>query len=59
MIHVANGEMIIAAWMPRAKSQRQRTISKAAIATCAPVFSTRRMVKEYATRLYLGVPTLP
>jgi starch phosphorylase len=33
--------------------------SKAAIATCAPVFSTRRMVKEYATRLYLGVPTLP
>ena len=33
--------------------------SKAAIATCAPVFSTRRLVKEYATRLYLGVPTLP
>ncbi len=31
--------------------------SKAAIATCAPVFSTRRMVKEYATRLYLGAPT--
>jgi len=27
--------------------------SKAAIATVAPVFSTRRMVKEYATRLYM------
>jgi glycogen phosphorylase len=29
------------------------TISKEAIATVAPVFSTRRMVKEYATRLYM------
>jgi glycogen phosphorylase len=28
-------------------------ISKEAIATVAPVFSTRRMVKEYATRLYV------
>ncbi|GAB4213375.1 MAG: alpha-glucan family phosphorylase [Roseiflexaceae bacterium] len=28
-------------------------ICKEAIATCAPVFSTRRMVKEYAERLYL------
>lgn len=27
--------------------------SKAAIATVAPMFSTRRMVKEYATRLYM------
>ncbi len=27
--------------------------SKEAIATVAPVFSTRRMVKEYATRLYM------
>jgi starch phosphorylase len=26
---------------------------KEAIVTCAPVFSTRRMVKEYVTRLYL------
>jgi starch phosphorylase len=28
-------------------------LSKEAIATVAPVFSTRRMVKEYATRLYM------
>ena len=28
-------------------------LSKEAIATCAPVFSTARMVKEYAERLYL------
>ena len=31
-------------------------IAKEAIATCAPVFSTARMVKEYANRLYL--PTM-
>jgi starch phosphorylase len=28
-------------------------VSKEAIATVAPMFSTRRMVKEYATRLYM------
>ena len=32
---------------------RWLAVSKAAIATCAPVYSTRRMVKEYATRLYM------
>ena len=29
------------------------TLTKEAIATVAPAFSTRRMVKEYATRLYM------
>lgn len=34
---------------------RWLAISKESIATIAPVFSTRRMVKEYVTRLYLPV----
>jgi starch phosphorylase len=33
--------------------KRWLQISKEAIATCAPVYSTRRMVKEYVTKLYL------
>ncbi len=33
--------------------QRWLSFSKEAIATCAPVFSTRRMVKEYAERMYM------
>lgn len=32
---------------------RWLSIAKEAIVTCAPVYSTRRMVKEYAERLYL------
>ena len=36
-------------------SARWVAISKAAIATCAPQFSTRRMLKEYVNRLYLKV----
>ena len=32
---------------------RWLAIAKEAIVTCAPAFSTARMVKEYATRLYL------
>ncbi|MGB9753442.1 alpha-glucan family phosphorylase [Roseiflexus castenholzii] len=34
---------------------RWLAIAKESIATVAPVFSTRRMVKEYVTRLYLPV----
>jgi starch phosphorylase len=33
--------------------QRWLSFSKEAIVTCAPVFSTRRMVKEYAERMYM------
>ena len=33
--------------------KRWLSISKEAIVTCAPVFSTRRMVKEYAERMYM------
>jgi starch phosphorylase len=32
---------------------RWLSVSKEAIATVAPVFSTRRMVKDYATRFYM------
>ena len=35
------------------------TLTKEAIATVAPVFSTRRMVKEYATRLYMPAAGFP
>jgi starch phosphorylase len=35
------------------------TLTKEAIATVAPVFSTRRMVKEYATRLYMPAAGVP
>jgi len=30
-------------------------IAKSAVMTCAPQFSTRRMLKEYVNRLYLPV----
>ncbi|MBM4412901.1 MAG: glycosyltransferase family 1 protein [Chloroflexi bacterium] len=36
-------------------SARWVAIAKAAIMTCAPQFSTRRMLKEYVNRLYLPV----
>lgn len=40
---------------PDGVPHRWLAISKESIATIAPVFSTRRMVKEYVTRLYLPV----
>jgi starch phosphorylase len=36
-------------------SARWVAIAKAAIMTCAPKFSTQRMLKEYVNRLYLPV----
>lgn len=37
--------------------QRWTAICKEAIATCAPVFSTRRMLKDYAEELYIPAMT--
>ena len=41
------------------KAIHEAKLTKEAISTVAPAFSTRRMVKEYATRLYMPAAGVP